>query len=65
MKKPQLLWEFIEQLAEMTRFLHNKKIVHGDVKPANILVTRRNWDFVFKLCDFGSVSSHFLALEEA
>ena len=31
-------------------FLHKSNIVHGDVKPSNLLIDRRNW---IKLADFG------------
>ena len=32
------------------KFLHSNNIVHGDVKPSNLLIDRRNW---IKLGDFG------------
>lgn len=32
------------------QFLHQNKIIHGDVKPSNLLVDRRHW---IKLGDFG------------
>ena len=31
-------------------FLHNRNIIHGDVKPSNLLIDRQNW---IKLGDFG------------
>ncbi|MEK6270188.1 MAG: serine/threonine protein kinase [Planctomycetales bacterium] len=31
-------------------FLHKRNIIHGDVKPSNLLIDSRNW---IKLCDFG------------
>ncbi len=31
-------------------FLHKSNIIHGDVKPSNLLIDRRNW---IKLADFG------------
>lgn len=42
--------EFLEQLAEGLEFLHQKKIIHRDVKSKNILLTAHN---DIKLADFG------------
>ena len=39
-----------KQLCEVVSFVHNKNILHRDIKTANILITE---DFNIKLTDFG------------
>lgn len=34
-------------------FAHSRNIVHRDLKPENILLTRPDWPFEAKVCDFG------------
>lgn len=34
------------------KYLHDRHIVHGDIKPSNILIFRNHNDFEAKLCDF-------------
>lgn len=47
---------FLEQLCEVIGFLHQQSIIHGDLKPANILL---DLHFNIKLGDFGLIrSSH-------
>ncbi|KAL0212916.1 hypothetical protein RCL1_006542 [Eukaryota sp. TZLM3-RCL] len=47
------LWCIFSQLVLGLRFLHSVKILHRDIKHANILLTSRERPFRVKLCDFG------------
>ena len=40
------LWRFLKQLIEVTGYLHNRHIVHCDIKPDNILLTCEERDVV-------------------
>lgn len=46
---PELLKQ-IEQLINAVRYLHERRILHGDIKPANILLFGGN---NIKICDYG------------
>jgi serine/threonine protein kinase len=49
-----LKYEALFQMANGLEYLHGKKIIHGDLKSANVLVTGETEnDFEFKLADFG------------
>ena len=45
--------EFLTEILEILAFVHNRKILHMDIKPANIM--RRKSDRQLMLIDFGSV----------
>ena len=38
-KEMNILFSFLQQLAQTLDFLHSRNIVHGDIKPENILIT--------------------------
>lgn len=44
---------FLRQVLEAICFLHEHQIVHLDIKPQNILLTKKYPDCDVKLCDFG------------
>jgi serine/threonine protein kinase len=54
-QKPQLLflrfWTYAKQLASALAYLHLKRVVHLDIKPANVLLTKGYASC--KFCDFG------------
>ncbi|CAD5229903.1 unnamed protein product [Bursaphelenchus okinawaensis] len=47
--KEEVAWAALADTAEALQYLHVKKFIHNDVKPDNILVTKKG---VYKLCDF-------------
>jgi len=51
--------ELAQFLLKMSQFLTKLDLVHGDVKPENIIVTRRKDKFVFKMVDFGSITEAY------
>ena len=46
-------YEGLYQIACGMDYLHNKQILHGDLKSANVLVHGDQEDWIFKLCDMG------------
>ncbi|KAA6391384.1 MAG: hypothetical protein EZS28_013087, partial [Streblomastix strix] len=43
-------WDYVEQITSALQLLHSVGIIHGDIKPANVLLTGDNR---IKLADFG------------
>ncbi len=52
-------------LLKMSQFLIRQNLVHGDIKPENILVTERKGKRVFKMVDFGSITEAYSELGRA
>jgi serine/threonine protein phosphatase PrpC len=46
-------------LLKMSQYLIRHDLVHGDIKPENIIVTRRKGKRVFKMIDFGSITEAY------
>jgi len=46
-------------LLKMAQFLIRLDLVHGDIKPDNIIVTERKGKLVFKMVDFGSITEAY------
>lgn len=49
-KSYQDLMSQISQLINGVKYLHSRRIIHGDIKPANCLLFRNN---LVKICDYG------------
>ncbi|SFV67161.1 Probable serine/threonine-protein kinase [hydrothermal vent metagenome] len=49
-------------LLKMSQFLIRLDLVHGDIKPENIIVTKRKGKQVFKMVDFGTVMEAYSTL---
>ncbi|TNE48866.1 MAG: serine/threonine protein kinase [Deltaproteobacteria bacterium] len=45
------------ETARSLKVLHDAKTIHRDLKPENVLLTRSEWPFEIRLCDFGHVGS--------
>ena len=43
-------------LLKMSQFLLKFDLVHGDIKPENIMISERDGKYVFKIIDFGSMT---------
>jgi len=46
-------------LLKMSQFLIRQDLVHGDIKPENIMLTERKGKLVFKMIDFGSITEAY------
>ncbi|WP_415407714.1 protein kinase domain-containing protein [Sulfurovum sp. CS9] len=51
--------ELARFLLKMSQFLTKLDLVHGDIKPENILIIRRKGKLVFKMVDFGSITEAY------
>ena len=51
--------ELADFLLKMSQFLTKLDLVHGDIKPENIIVTKRKEKLVFKMVDFGSITEAY------
>ena len=45
----------LRQILEGVGFLHNQDIIHRDLKPQNILIAKRNDEYIPKITDFGII----------
>lgn len=48
--------QITKDVANGLRYCHSKGLIHGDIKPQNILLSFHKSSYVSKLCDFGSSS---------
>jgi len=46
-------------LLKMSQYLIRQNLVHGDIKPENIIVSRRKGKEVFKMVDFGTITEAY------
>jgi len=51
--------ELARFLLKMSQFLTKLDLVHGDIKPENIIITKRKEKLVFKMVDFGSITEAY------
>ncbi|MBI4722039.1 MAG: tetratricopeptide repeat protein, partial [Candidatus Stahlbacteria bacterium] len=51
-KRYQLVYAILSQICDALQFIHSRDLVHGDIKPSNIIIDK----FAPKLTDFGLVS---------
>ena len=50
-----------QQLMKALAFLHDQNIIHGDLKPQNVLLSKKPFAVV-KICDFGNARFVFKQL---
>ena len=51
--------ELANFLLKMSQFLIRFDLVHGDIKPENIIVSKRKDRLIFKIVDFGSITEAY------
>ncbi|KAJ5071909.1 f-box only protein [Anaeramoeba ignava] len=51
-----ILLDIARQVCVGMQFLHDKKVMHRDLKPQNILISEQDGEFVAKIIDFGDCS---------
>ncbi len=67
-KKPlsvDLSVELAAFLLRMSQFLMKYDLVHGDIKPENIILTERKGKLIFKMVDFGSITEAYSNITRA
>jgi len=52
-------------LLKISQFLTKLDLVHGDIKPENIIITKRKEKLVFKMVDFGSITEAYSDITRA
>jgi len=57
--------ELARFLLKMSHYLIKQNLVHGDIKPENIIVTKRREKIVFKMVDFGSITEAYSDVSRA
>ncbi len=57
--------ELAKFLLNMSQFLVKLDLLHGDIKPENIIVTKRKEKLVFKMVDFGSITEAYSTVSRA
>ena len=45
----------LSNVAEGLQYLHSHSLIHGDIKPHNILITGTGQEFVFKITDYSCI----------
>lgn len=51
------LWIIMEKVLQALRILIEKKIIHSDIKPENLMIVKKEKEFQLKLIDFDSMLS--------
>ncbi|MEA3456713.1 MAG: protein phosphatase 2C domain-containing protein [Campylobacterota bacterium] len=57
--------ELASFLLKMSQFLTKLDLVHGDIKPENIIITKRKEKLIFKMVDFGSITEAYSDITRA